>query len=54
MHQIMAAKTSLLTLGLDFDWSKEHRPMLVGPKPDEIIGALQEPSPKLRSFPDSI
>lgn len=47
----MAAKTSILTLGLDFDWSKEHRPMLVGPKPDEIIGALQEAFAQIEKLP---
>lgn len=38
----MALKTSVLILGLDFDWTKEHRPELAGPKTDEIIAALQE------------
>lgn len=38
----MALKTSVLLLGLDFDWTKENRPMLAGPATDEIIAALDE------------
>lgn len=39
----MAPKTSILILGLDFDWTKEHRPALGGgPQQDEILSALQE------------
>ena len=38
----MALKTSVLTLGLDFDWTRENRPMLAGPTPDEIYAALKE------------
>lgn len=46
----MAPKTSVLMLGLDFDWSKEHRPMLVGPQPDEIIAALEEAFAQIRKL----
>lgn len=38
----MALKTSILVLGLDFDWTNKNRPMLAGPATDEIIAALQE------------
>lgn len=39
----MAPKTSILILGLDFDWTKEHRPAFgAGPQQDEILSALQK------------
>ncbi|KAH8761069.1 hypothetical protein F5883DRAFT_563158 [Diaporthe sp. PMI_573] len=38
----MALKTSVLVVGLDFNWTNEHRPELAGPATDEIIAALGE------------
>lgn len=41
-RHIMASKTSILMIGLDFDWTTKNRPMLAGRATDEIIAGLKE------------
>lgn len=48
----MASKTSILMIGLDFDWTKENRPTLGGRATDEIIAGLQEAFAQLDKVPD--
>lgn len=38
----MTSKTSMLVIGLDFEWTNKNRPMLAGTATDEIIAGLKQ------------